>query len=73
MTTRRTKKELKSLYPASEGWEHLSCTLISPMTSKEEVRLASLILSGIGTTRLDWAYSQQKGKELVIVCRRSTV
>ena len=71
MNTQQTKKVLQGLYPSSEGWEHLSCTLVSPMTPSEEVRLASLILSGIGTTPLDWAYSHQKGKELVVVCRKS--
>lgn len=66
-----TKKELQGLYPTSEGWEHLSCTLVSPMTFAEEGKLASLILTGIASTPLEWAYSHQKGKELVIVCRKA--
>ncbi len=66
-----TKKDLLKKYPESDGWAHLSCTLVSPMTAAEERKLASLILSGIDSTPLDLAYSRQHGKELVIVCRKA--
>ena len=65
------KKDLLLAFPESDGWAHLSCTLVSPMTDTEERKLASLILSGIDSTPLEWAYSHQKGKELVIVCKRA--
>lgn len=61
---------LRRLYPASEGWSHIKCTLVSPITLTEEKHLAALIVSGVYDTPLEWGYSHQTNNKLTIVCRK---
>ena len=65
-----TEKKLLKKYPEVDGWEHLYCTLTSPMTTKEVAALASLIIHGCSSVTVEMAYQSQKGKKLLIVCKK---
>ena len=65
-----TEKKLLKKYPEVDGWEHLYCTLTSPMTTKEVTVLVSLIIHGCSSIPVEMAYQSQKGKKLLIVCKK---
>lgn len=67
-----TEKQLLKKYPAADGWEHLHCTLTSPMTIEEVTQLAALIVNGCSSLTVEMAYEVQKGNTLLIVCRKLT-